>query len=49
VIGRLAVIAPSGIWERVPVWMLTAAFVLVDIFRFWFGAPWASPGFSSHL
>ena len=49
VIGRLAVVAPSGIWEKVPVWMLTAAFVLVDIFRFWFGAPWASPGFSGHL
>lgn len=49
VVGRFAVMARSGIWNNVPVWMLTAVFVLVDIFRFWFGAPWASPGFPSHL
>ena len=47
IVGRFAVSAPSRIRDNFPVWMLTAVFVLVDIFRFWFGAPWASPGFHS--
>jgi hypothetical protein len=46
VIGRLAVSAPSRWWTNIPVWMLTAVFVVVDIFRFWFGSAWASPRFS---
>jgi hypothetical protein len=46
VIGRLAVSAPSRWWDKIPVWMLAAIFMVVDIFRFWFGAAWASPGFS---
>lgn len=46
VVGRFAVTTPAQPWENVPVWMLTAAFVLVDIFRFWLGSAWASPGFA---
>jgi len=47
-IGRFAVMAPAEPWENFPVWMLTAVFIVVDIFRFWLGSSWASPGFSGH-
>ena len=46
-VGRFAVMAPAKIWDNVPVWMMIAVFVVFDIFRFWFGTPWASPGFNS--
>lgn len=45
VVSRFAVSAPSRWWMNIPVWALTAVFVVVDIFRFWFGSGWASPGF----
>ena len=48
-VGRSAVSAPSRIRVNLPVWILIAVFVVVDIFRFWFGVPWASPGFSGHV
>jgi hypothetical protein len=48
VVGRFAVATRSGFWDSVPAWILTAAFIIVDIFRFWLGASWASPGFPSH-
>jgi hypothetical protein len=48
VVGRYAMRAPSTFLDNVPVWMLTALFIVVDIFRFWLGSPWASPGFSAH-
>jgi len=47
VISRLAVTTSSTWWETLPVWAVTAMFVTVDIFRFWFGAGWASPGFGA--
>nr|UXE46212.1 hypothetical protein Hi04_10k_c5981_00032 [uncultured bacterium] len=43
VVGRFAATIRSQWWENIPVWMLTALFFVVDIFRFWFGSPWASP------
>lgn len=46
VIGRLAVSAPSRWTDNIPLWMLAAVFIVVDIFRFWFGTAWASPGLS---
>ncbi|HLX38690.1 MAG TPA: hypothetical protein VKR29_12850, partial [Candidatus Binataceae bacterium] len=43
VVGRYAVTMRSEWWDSIPAWMLIALFVVVDIFRFWIGAPWASP------
>jgi ABC-type multidrug transport system fused ATPase/permease subunit len=45
VVSRFAVRARSRWWVNIPVWALAAVFVVVDIFRFWFGSGWASPGF----
>jgi hypothetical protein len=43
VVGRFAVTVRSQWWENIPTWMLIGLFIVVDIFRFWLGAPWASP------
>jgi hypothetical protein len=48
VVGRFAMRSPATFLDNVPVWMLTAVFIVVDIFRFWLGSSWASPGFSAH-
>ena len=43
VVGRFAITMRSQWWENLPTWMLIVLFMVVDVFRFWFGAPWASP------
>ena len=48
VVSRFAMRAPATFLDNLPVWMLTALFIVVDIFRFWLGSSWASPGFSLH-
>lgn len=48
VVGRFAMRAPATFLDNVPVWVLTALFIVVDVFRFWLGSSWASPGFSAH-
>jgi len=46
VVGRFAVRARSSPWDQLAPWLLAALFLGVDIFRFWFGSAWASPGFA---
>ena len=42
-VGRFAVTVRTQWWENIPTWMLIGLFFVTDIFRFWLGAPWASP------
>ena len=47
VLGRFAVEAsPSNPWSTAPALCMAAAFVVIDIARFWLSAPWAVPGLS---
>jgi len=46
VVARFAVRARAASWYALGVWTLAFGFIVVDIFRFWFGSGWASPGFA---
>ena len=49
VLGRFAVEAsPSNLWSAAPGLGMAAAFVVINVARFWLSAPWAAPGLS-HL
>ncbi len=49
VLGRFVVEAPpSNVWSAAPALGMAAAFVVIDVARFWLSASWATPGLS-HL